>query len=260
MANPLLTNGTGSPQSIYVGDTTKWHPLGTKGVLDDRVFYYARQPASGTAVFRGYLYSGAAQDANFLRRTTTGAAGSFNAVMTSAATPAANAYNDGTLGINTPVNPGSGGQPTGSAGYMFKIKQHDIAAAPTFTLFDPIPEALSGTLNATTTPNWYSAVTITPGTAVVVNYAGVPQCNLTAASLTADTFFWIQTSGPTFAAVETTTVAGDTLTAAAGAAADAGCLTTLITTTATKLPPVVGYCVSVITDEEFGLVWLTIRG
>lgn len=190
MANPvLLASGIASDQSIYEVSTTKKHPYGTKGILDDgRVFYYASYVGSG-ALTAGNCMTNAAEVGNHVSVAwASGGAASTNTVtVTLGATAATEGqYNDGYLAHIDGTTPTT----------FRKIKSHpaaDSAATLQLTLYDNITDAITdGELSLMRNP--YSQIIQSPGDADVWP-AGVLPVNLADSSSTTS-YVWLQTAGP----------------------------------------------------------------
>jgi hypothetical protein len=244
MANPILSNGQGSPQSLYDeykvtlagGNQNRaegHHPVGTRGYLDDgRVFYYASNGAA--ALTAGELVSVpattglnvVASDNDIILTSTVAAApwaiGDTRVALYEADIETAdiitNRYKDGYLYMED----GTG------EGFCYKIRGHTqftydgTATTGYIDLYDPIKvapaatSAISFAVNpydrvvvsaAATYPVGVSPTTVTASTALATDTA------TTAAST--DTYFcWLQTWGPCAVQVDDTSVAsGDAVVA-----------------------------------------------
>ena len=244
MANPVLVNGVGSGQSIFRSSSSQTHTLGTKGVLGERVFYYAKAP-SGSAITRGLLHVAAdivANHQNLATATNSLVSGSRVALdVTLGATAAtASQYADGYLVVTD----------AGGEGQTFRVKDHGaIASAGTgdFDLYDEIETAS----DASTTVSLFKNLFDSPQVSNVDQadtVVGVP-----VATIAAGEYGWVQTSGPC-AVLFDEAVAGigdqltiGSLTAGSVEAADAA------------NEPIVGYTLSAGVDTEYQLVDLRIR-
>lgn len=189
MANPALTNGMGSPQSIYQTTTTQAHKIGTRGIMPDgRVFYYSSLAAAATTLLRANLHVAqpvVANHANVTQATSgaTLAAGATRVTVDIGATNVdANQYVDGFLNIN---------DSTGE-GFEYRIKAHSTGATPiTMDLYDPIVIAGGTGSDVTLVANPYRNPLIAASNGLIV---GVPKVGVTAHA-TLDTFYWMQTWG-----------------------------------------------------------------
>jgi hypothetical protein len=186
-ANPRLLNGVASPQSIFEASTTKNHPLGTKGQLDDgRVFYYAK--SSGAALTRGTLCRTAAEEGEHITiaAVATAANSPTVGVTLGSVSAAANLYADGDFIVIDGTN----------SGQKRRIISHASAAtgaAVTLLLEAPLEGALTTSEECSLVKNPYADVVTTPGDAQVP-VTGVPQFSVGAGTTNAQ-YFWLQTHG-----------------------------------------------------------------
>jgi len=220
MANPVLTNGVGSPQSIFEVSNTEQHPIGTRGVLEDRAFRYGLH-VQATAIGPNTLAAAAAPIAN--HTTETGAitaqpsgavAGTTSIVGAEAVKIALGAtlagqdeYKNGYLKIESA---------TTGAGQFFKLRNFPYTAASGTTdvigLYDPVVTDTTGTVTWSLVHNPWAYIIQSPVTTIVSMSVGVPLVNF-AAPATASTatagylrtgtatwskpnYGWFQTWGP----------------------------------------------------------------
>lgn len=184
MANPVLLNGVASPVSIFdvvSGVSNATHPLGTRGVIGDRVFYWTRFLDS-TAIGPNKLAQQGAPVANHVTQTgtLTGtdavrlSAGTLTAVL-GATAAAQDEYRGGYLKIQSA---------TTGAGQIWKLRGHDfVASAGTMTVTTPDPTvtATTGTTTWTLLHNPWGNVVIQP-TSITAPAAGVTMVNWPAAT------------------------------------------------------------------------------
>lgn len=144
-------------QSLYSSSADQLHNLGELVFSNDgRAFRYAR--AGGTALVVGRLQQSKIEVTGNQNLTAVAAAiGDLTLVSTSTVTVTANQYTGGWALIT--VTPGEG--------YQYAIKSHIAytAAAPTFTLEDPIQIALTTGSRIDLVENPYSAIVVNPATA-----------------------------------------------------------------------------------------------
>lgn len=226
------------PQNIYEDSETQKLPLGTRLVLGERIFHYAR--AGAPALTPGTLAQCPVPAADHTALAiATVAAGQTEVTLTNGASTAltANMYRDGFLWCDGGTNVGHG----------YRIKSHPAAlvnATCVFTLYDELVEALT---NATETAalhrNPYDGLIIhpSPPTAHVV---GVPPVDVTAAY-----YFWLQTWGPAPVVTEGTLVIGNH--AAIGDGTDGG-----VQPADTDVELIVGDVMRVEAEGEYSLIYL----
>jgi len=234
MANPIISNGVGSPQSIYdeyvVTATNQtraegYHPVGTRGYLPDgRVFYYCSNGA--TALTAGSLLIGSALTvtatddkivltdsfANFATGVREGIVLQESDIET--ADIIENSYKDGFMVFENAA---------GQGGLYYKIARHSAwtfdgtSTSRTIDLYDPLNGTAVATDEITFCRNRHDRV-ITSTTAEEELPVGVAPVAVTASTaLATDTatasaatstyFFWAQTWGPAAVEVDDTTVA-----------------------------------------------------
>jgi len=138
-------------QSIYKSSTVQLAQLGSRKVVGDRVFRYAR---AGLAVTAGKFQK---TDKGILKETIAGATGTVGDktfVYSAANTIGANSFAEGYLLCN------SGAALTG--GNVYRIKSHsDISSAGTgtLTLYDPLVVAVTASAEYSIVGNQYSKLT-----------------------------------------------------------------------------------------------------
>ena len=252
-ATPILHNGVGSPQSVNASSITRYHTIGTRGVLQDgRVYYYAR---NGTAaeLSAGKLYSrvnGVANHQNLATTTTSLAVGSDIAtgITLGATAAAAGLYRDGYLAVTD----------GGAQGSYYKIVSHDdIASAGTgsFLLDSPIAVVSDANTTVSLIRNAYDdpQISVTDQQDVVL---GVPNFTIPIGSTTTQ-YGWIQTWGEC-------PVLCDESVAAFGqcivpGSSTAGSVEEDDTATTVSQEPIVGYNVTALVDTEYQVIDLRIR-
>jgi hypothetical protein len=210
MANPVLENGLGSPQSIFASSTTQFHPTGTRGTIGDRVYLYARN--TSTAIGLGLIAQQAVPVTNHTVQTgalTGVAAGSKSLTAVLGATAShANQYADGFLRIQTATTTG--------AGQMLKLRPHAAfasAATAAFDLYDPIVTTIAGTVTWSLQGNPGADIVVMPLTTPTAPAAGITVIDVPVGTTTAPVFTWLQTWGPGNVLKQTTAA---TLIAGAG--------------------------------------------
>ena len=263
MANPILDNGTASPQSIYEsfapgglnGVNGGYHPIGTRGRLGERVFYYASHSLSTTLAL-GSIMGNAANVANDQNRTITATAGSFTMTLTSGGTVNANTYAEGYVLFD---------HGTGLNQY-YRIKSHpaDASNVVTLTLYDPIVTTVSSSPTGGLQKNLFADVVVFPGNGQAAVCVGVPAVTIPAGN-TNQQYYWIQTQGPAALSLEGTAVlptVGMAIVPATDATASAGQGKAAVETgTTADTVPLIGYVlIPPGADEDAGLVDLRIRG
>lgn len=186
MANPILMNGVASPVSIYETTTINpGHPIGTRGVLDDRAFHWTKFMDS-TAIGPNKLVQAQVPIAGHTSEATGAelTAGATSVTMVISATVAAqDAYKDGYLKVE-------GG--TAGIGQIFRIRTHtytsDLTTPTTWTLYanlyDPVTTTTTGSEVLTLVANPWANVVIQP-TSVSAPAVGVTMVNFPAAATAA---------------------------------------------------------------------------
>jgi len=206
MANPVLVNGLGSPQSIYDSSSTQYHNVGTRGQMSDgRVFYYARNGAvdldPGKLVHTPVI---AATEAN-LAVTATAVGQKVVNVTPGAITFTANQLAEGYLCVND----------VDGEGYTYKIREHPaVASSQAFdmTLYDDIKVALTANSQVTMLRNLWADVVESTTTQTFFK-AGVPITTITASE-----YGWVQTWGVCGAWDDELTAIGSMVTGGTGTA------------------------------------------
>ena len=214
MANPLLNGGGVADQSIYTTSTARRHPVGTRGTLNDRTFYYASM-SNATGIVANNLIQAAIPIANHVtetgtlsfvlgRTTVTAVLGATAAIQ--------DEYEEGYVQIESS---------TLGLGQMRKIRGGHPAIASSGTisvdLYDPVAITPTGTVTWSFVHNPWSNVIITPVTTITGMIVGVAPVVVPAATATtAPVFFWAQTWGPAAVLGDASdTVVGQSLIASA---------------------------------------------
>ncbi len=222
---PLVDFGKESPQSIYESDSTQQHPLGTRGFIGNRVFFYAS--STGAAITRGNVCRVAAGTANHESMSAASAVAGATSVslVLGGTSVAANLYADGTIFYID-------GTGSGQERRIVSHASYSSDATATFVLEEGLEAAVAAGDEVTLRPNLYKSVVVTPGNAVC-NVAGVPQFSVGVGSTT-EQFFWLQTWGPALAVSDATTfVEGSPVSYATSTTDDAGQITSTVAHVAT---------------------------
>lgn len=195
MANPVIEGGYASPYSIYDATTfdskaETGHPVGTRGVLDDRSFRWVRFMDS-TAIGPNKLAAAAAPVAAHVSESNSAfTAGTTRVDFTPGATIVyEDQYRDGYIKVE-------GG--TLGIGQMYKLRSHgykDLSVATTFDLYDPVQTTTTGSEVMSLIANPWSSIVIAPTTAVSM-VVGVTMTNFAVAeTATTETNGYLQTAG-----------------------------------------------------------------
>jgi hypothetical protein len=223
-----------SPLDLFTTSTTKTADLGALAMTaDGRKFRYCL--AGGTALVAGKLQQASAEvTANQDLTAVAAAVGDLAIAASSTVTVTANQYAEGWALIT--VTPG--------LGQMYQISGHAAftAAAPTFTLSDPIRVALTTSSRIDLVANPYSAVIVNPATA-----SSVP-VGVAVANNALSTYGWIQTGGIANVLADGALTVGVNLSASN---AVAGAVEAAVTAQAA-----VGVAVTGIADTQYGAVYL----
>ena len=244
-AHPILYNGLGSPQDVWTSRTDAQHPVGTRGFLNDgRVYYYARQSASGAIVASNLLSAEVASVDFDLMVTGTHAAGSktINITPVGTKTYAKDELAGGFVCIQTA---------TTGEGIAYKIRNHIAIAATTATdiyLVDEVNVLIDSGATSTVVKNVWMDPVVAPTSSQGVP-AGVSNVAVAAGDTTAR-FFWCQTWGPACVTAGSASAVGDALMNDSSTAGE-----TLI---ATAGNPVVATAYSLGANGEFVMAYLTI--
>lgn len=254
MANPIMPNGLGSPQSIYSASTVKRHEVGARGFLPDgRVFYYARNTsasilAAGELMVRPDIVP---NHGNLATVTTALVVGSpkVGAITLGATLMTANQYADGYMAVVD-----GGGQ-----GHLYKVKSHSaVASAGTLSdlvLFDEIAVVSDAGTEVSLIPNAYDNPSQSDVDQLDIP-VGVPTFAIPAGDTTTQ-YGWLQTWGecPVLcdAAVAALAQAVTIGTGLVGAVEEDNTLTGV------SQEFIVGFNVTALVDTEFQIVDLRIR-
>lgn len=236
------------------GGTTRtgYLPLGTRMVLPDgRMYAYAR--AGGTTLARGLLCQGKNTTDNHDTNQAVQAAaavGSQSIVVTLGdAALTLNYYRDGYVVVNNATTP---------AGQLYKIAECSSAAAsgtPTITFEGG--DTLHTAFEATTTEvglrtNEFDGCNLWEAGTVECMIAGIPT-----REITADYYFWVQRRGAAGYKVKTSATLGLSLMASTGSDGSLIVWAGSAAATTFEVEPV-GYCMTVQSDGDYGLVYLTL--
>lgn len=186
-------------QSIYETSSVPLAKLGSRKVVGDRVFRYARCGSLDGAA--GKLMQAPAFNANWQGvslATTRGAVVGAKSIWlySSTATLTANQLAEGYLGIESGT--------AANQGYSYRIKSHGVVTATTtfeVKLYDAIKQVATGTDKVSLYPNMYNGVTVQTAA------AGAMPVGIAPIAVTTGDYFWLQTWGPTPALNSTTAVA-----------------------------------------------------
>lgn len=226
---PILTNGVGSPQSIWEAVSNPHHEVGSRAQLGDgRVFYYARN--SGAAIVAGQLLTVELQTAQFTGlAVNTAAVGDTTLSITLGSTAVtADEYARGYVHVI---------DDTGE-GITYKIDTHpavSASSAGTFTLKDPIVVAFVAATTVELTKNPWADTVIAPAGQGHVP-AGISQVAV-GSGATTQQYFWCQTWGPTCAWMDEAVTVGQEVTSGA----TAGQVETVDALAECRI----GYCISI---------------
>jgi hypothetical protein len=255
---PLVDFGKNSPQSIYEADTTQQHPLGTRGRIGNKVFYYAS--SSGAAITKGQvcrIAAGTAGHESISAASAAAGATTVSAVLT-ATSISANYYADGYFLVIDDTGVGQERRVVSHASFSSD-------ATATFVLDEPLETALSAGADVTLRRNEYKNIVVTPGNAIC-NVVGVPQFEVGAGS-TNEQFFWVQTWGPAMAISDASTfVEGSLVTYASSTTDDAGQVTLYSMASSasnTTITPVVLEVIAISLDpgdaDDAGAKWINLK-
>jgi hypothetical protein len=204
---PVLNNGLATTQGIMDIVTDPLLKVGTRASLTDgRVYYYARQTASG-AIVAGNILQVEIGDQAYLDNIVTGthAVGdmAIDLTPTTGKTWDANEFAEGYVCIDTA---------TTGAGTTYKIKSHGAVSSATLfsaELYDPIQVAVHSDATSTVVKNPWMDVIIASNT-VAYMPAGVANIAIPAGDSTAQ-YFWCQTWGMAAVTSGATSVSGELL-------------------------------------------------
>ena len=244
MANPVLINGVGSPQSIYEVSTTKYHRFGTAGYLGDRVFYYGCNTTS-SALAIALLMGQAANVAAHQNVTIAGTAGNkYVTLAIGAGAIVAEQYADGWI----LQDKGTG------LGQVRRVVSHGTTAGSTTVTFYidyPWITTSASTPTGGLQKNLYADPVVYPGNATAAAPVGVLNVALPAGDTTSQ-YGWFQRSGPCPLSCEGSITVGQYVTIATATTTDAG--QGRLPADADIVPPL-GVCmIPNGTDEEYALV------
>lgn len=260
--NPILLNGMGSGQSIYVSASNPDQRPGVKGVaLDGRVWYYTWNQTAA-ALTAGELQVTATVTPNHHDQTVTAAAnfsaGSTVVTLTAGATAIVlEEYTDGWVFISDGT----------AEGLYYKIRDHAGNAGSTTslaTLYDPVQTSTGAASTMSLVRNmWMNPQQ--SNTTVSEIPVGVGQVTLAAATTAATatalavapTYGWLQTWGPCpVLCDEAVTAEGQAITIGTGTA---GAVEEDDTATTVSQEFIVGFNLTPLVDTEFQMVNLMIH-
>jgi hypothetical protein len=241
-----------SEHGIYVVDTVRHHPVGTRGQTEDgRTFYYSVNTTANTLT-RAQLLVAPDFVANHEGVTVNAAGdypiGVFDVTVTSAGTAIVqDEYAEGFVGLTN----GTG------EGYYYRIKRHPaLAGAGTMavTLYDLVIVGSDATSENTLIHNRFR----NPQTSVADQLdvlAGVPAVTVGDGSTTPQ-YFWTQTWGEALVLCdEAIATVGQALTTGTGTV---GAVEEDDTATTVSQEPLVGYNLTPFVDGEHQFAFLTI--
>ena len=222
-------------QSIYDSSSVALAQLGSRKVVGDRVFRYAK--ANGP-IGAGDLAQGATPS---LINVTAGSANASGDKVFSfyfATSNGAGTYDEGYLIAQSGT--------AANLGYMYRVKTQPIVATTSkanLTLYDPLKLVANVTDKYSLFANPYGRLTEnTAGTAAAMGVAPI--------AVTTGDYFWLQTFGPCNVKAGLALVVGNGFVAGA-----TGEVTAAVATTGGTL----GFVVQpVLTVSEYGMVWLEI--
>lgn len=271
MANPKILNMNGaSPQSVYEVWNTPAHAIGTRGFLDDRVFYYTRM-IDQTAIGIAKLAQQPAPVANHVTETGTSTltAGSNLATLVLGATLSSESqYQNGYVKIQSA---------TTGPGQIYRIKDHAYVAASgtmTIELYDNVVTTPATSVNYSLIGSPWGNVVIQP-TTITAPAAGVtlvewPACS-TASTATAGylrtgttewtrpNYGWLQTWGIASVLMDTTDIVARSVVWASTNTAGTVMNASLDGNALANIPQTVGVAVeSISTNSVYGTIFLMI--
>lgn len=195
------------PQEIFQVSTTQNTDLGAQASAGDgRIFRYCL--AGTTALVAGNLLASQGNISGLTNLATLVAGTLTTFVSTSSTvTVTANQLAGGTMGVRT--TPGNG--------LLYRIKSHPAVTAGTLAIIleDPLQVALSTASRVDLIPSPYSAVVVSPTTAV-----GIP-VGIAPLAIPASNYFWAQTRGPVAALADSSVAAVGQAISVSGATAGA---------------------------------------
>lgn len=223
-------------QAAFSSNATQMHRLG-QAAVDNRGGRYRYGLAGGTTLVAGKLQQSAAEvTANQNLTAVAAAVGDVTIASTSTITVTANQYAEGWAVIT--VTPG--------VGYMYPISGHAAftAAAPSFTISEPIQVALTTTSRIDIVQNPYYNLIVLPTTATsaAVGAAIYPVTNAQ--------YGWIKDGGPASLLADAAITVGVNVSASN---AIAGAVEAAVTAQGA-----VGIAMTGIADTEYGAVLLTL--
>lgn len=229
-------------QTVFEISATANYPLGTKVKFPDRrEFIYCK--AGGVELAPALMCQAPVQVANYTEQVQTAYGWSKGAttgtiLITTGATPAANAWAEGYM----IVNKGTG------LGQAYRIKSNTShATIPTVVLYDPIVTAFAATSEITIVASPFNGTIVAPATTLTGIPVGVPLLTVTLGY-----YYWSQVKGPCAMTVDTgdTVVIGEPV-GSAGTNAVAGAIGVGVTTEGHY-----GRLMSLNVADETALVWL----
>jgi len=227
-------------QSIYKSSSVPLTELGSRKVVGDRVFRYAK---AGAAIGAGDLAQHNAASVLLVTGGGTDAADSFTFTWYSATAVAKDYWAEGSIiaQSGTAVN----------LGHQYRIKSHPAIATTAngvITLYDPLVKAENATDKYSIFQNPYANVIENVDAAATAAPAGVAPI-----AVTTNDYFWLQTWGPVTVKNSAVAAAGRALAPGiTGQVQDA-----VVATTASAAVQI-GYSLQAMTASQYGLAFLTI--
>lgn len=225
-------------QSIYKTSTIQLAQLGSRKVVGDRVFRYAKCSKVATA---GKIQQSKASELKETIAGTVGTKGDMTFVYSAANTIGANSYAEGYLLCNSGA--------AGTGGNVYRIKSHgNISSAGTGTLYlyDPLAVAVTASAEYSIVENAYKAVQDSTTGAAEVALGVAP------IAATTNDYFWLQTWGP--AAIRCQALSKGEYTCLD----DTGGLAINSLASASLGAQAIGVAMQAISAEEYGLIFVQI--
>jgi hypothetical protein len=226
-------------QSIYDSSSVMLAELGSRKVVGDRVFYYAKAAGAIGAGDAAQINPGA------VINVTAGAAdpaGGKKFTFYFATAVEKDAFAEAYLHCQSGT--------AANLGYGYRVKSHPAVATTStgsLTLYDPLKRAVNTTDSWTLTKNIYDGLTEnTAGTATPAGVAPI--------AVTSGDYFWLQTWGP--GAVKNSAVAAAARSLRAGAT---GQVQDYIVGTTASASVIVGRSLQVMSASQYGMAFIQIN-
>jgi hypothetical protein len=171
-------------QSIYKSSSIQLAELGSRKVVGDRVFRYAK---AKDTIAAGLIASQTNHDAKWLKTTigTDWVVGARIVALYASTNIAANQFNEGYLWVAQGTD--------ANEGYMYRVKSHSTTSATgdyEVTLYDAIVQTADVSDKCSILPNqYYDCIRNTDETTPPIGVAPI--------AVTTGDYFWLQTWGPT---------------------------------------------------------------